>query len=217
MKSLKIFFAISGLLLVLNMAYIFKNPFGSETPDPLLKYLIAYVFGVGILSFLYRKKITMFSQKMPAILRFLILSSILVIIEELTIYFFKTGIFEGGTVKLLDGLKTTVPSLFLWSVGILIVIRRYQYNSWQLFLLAAISGWINEMIVVPDVLPGFFITFFLFPSVAIPYVILIWLPYQTIKEDLTTTKSNKWKIPAAIFLPTFLFIIGAAFGQALVS
>lgn len=217
MKPEKILFGVYVSLLLANMAYILKRPFGSDSPDPFLKYLIIYAGIFGLLSYLYRVKITKAFQKFPTSVRFLTLSLTLVIIEEIVTFITKVGVFEGGQVELLDGLAIIVPSLFLWTVGILAVVKRYQCSQWQLFMLAAISAWIIEMIVVPKTLPNFLQSLFLFPSVSVSYLVQIWLPYESIKAELTSTRASIWKIPASILLPIFLFIIGAAFGQALVT
>jgi hypothetical protein len=205
----------SLLLLVpvaLDYVWIYLNPPPSHPVNPFFLYLVVFGIGVFLLSHLLVPAAVRLRQRFGAKIVFAGLGFALAMIEETVAYVTGSGIFQDNHHPLVFGLIQAGLPLFLWSLGVLLVLQRFTYTSTQLFVLVGLSGWLCEAVLGGILFTAPALIIAVIPVVAYSYFVLIYLPYRAIDDLLQKKSWTFWGGSAMLAVPTAFWFLGGIAG-----
>jgi hypothetical protein len=203
------------LLLVpvaLDYVWIYLNPPPAHPVNPFFLYLVVFGIGVFLLSHLLVPAAVRLRRRFGAKTVFAGIGLALAMIEETVAYVTGSGIFQDNHHPLAFGLIQAGLPLFLWNLGVLLVLQRFTYTSTQLFVLVGLSGWLCEAVLGGVLFTAPALIIAVIPVVAYSYFVFIYLPYRAI-EDLLQKKSwTFWGASAMLAVPTAFWFLGGIVG-----
>jgi len=195
-----------------DMAWIYANPPPNRVFNPFFLYLVFFGIGVLLISHLLIPVAVRVRQRLGPTLTFLGLGLALAMVEELVAYLTGSGVFQDTHHPLVFGLVQAGLPLFLWSLGVLLVLRRYAYGTTQLFVLAGLSGWLCEAVIGGLLFRSPVLALLALPVVAYSYFVLIYLPYRAIEGSIRPGRQSSLAAPAALVVPSALWFLGGIAG-----
>jgi hypothetical protein len=209
-------FTNSRLLLLVpvaaDYAWIYANPPPNRAVNPFFLYLVVFGIGVFLLSHLLVPTAVRLRKRFGPKIMFAGLGLALSMIEETVAYFTGSGIFQDNHHPLVFGLVQAGLPLFLWTLGVLLVLQRFTYSKTQLFVLAGLSGWICEAVLGGLLFKAAVLALVVLPVVAYSYFVLIYLPYRAIEDSLQQKGASFWGVSAVLAVPTAFWFLGGIVG-----
>jgi hypothetical protein len=205
----------SLLLLVpvaLDYVWIYLNPPPSHPVNPFFLYLVVFGIGVFLLSHLLVPAAVRLRRRFGAKLVFAAIGLALAMIEETVAYATRSGIFQDNHHPLVFGLVQAGLPLFLWALGVLLVLQRFTYSRTQLFVLVGLSGWICEAVLGGLLFKAPVLALVVLPVVAYSYFVLVYLPYRAIEDSLQQKGASFGAVSAVLVLPTGFWFLGGIAG-----
>jgi len=197
---------------LLDFGWIYMNPPPNHPVNPFFLYLVVFGIGVFLLSHLLVPAAVRLRKRFGPRIVFAGIGFALAMIEEAVAYVTGSGIFQDNHHPLAFGLVQAGLPLFLWTLGVLLVLQRFTYTSTQLFVLVGLSGWICEAVIGGVLFSAPALIIAVLPVVAYSYFVLIYLPYRA-TEDLLQKKSwTFWGVSAALAVPTAFWFLGGIVG-----
>ena len=195
-----------------DFAWIYANPPPDRAVNPFFLYLVVFGIGVFLLSHLLIPAAVRLRKRFGPKIVFAGIGLALSMIEEGVAYVTGSGIFQDNHHPLVFGLVQAGLPLFLWTLGVLLVLQRFTYSRTQLFVLAGLSGWICEAVLGGLLFKSAVLAIVVLPVVAYSYFVLIYLPYRAIEDSLQQKGASFWAVSAVLAVPTAFWFLGGIVG-----
>ena len=195
-----------------DFVWIYANPPPNRAVNPFFLYLVVFGIGVLLLSHLLVPTAIRLRRRFGPAIVFAGIGLALSVIEETVAYVTRSGIFQDNNHPLAFGLVQAGLPLFLWTLGVLLVLQRFTYTRTQLFVLAGLSGWLCEAVLGGALFSEPVLIIAALPVVVYSYFVLIYLPYRAIEDTVQAKRATFWGVSAVLAVPTALWFLGGIVG-----
>ncbi len=199
----------------IDMAWVYVNRPPGHAVNPFFLYLVFFGIGVFGLSLFLAPAAHSLRRRFGPAAAFLGLGFALSITEEVIAYLTRSGLFEDGKHALGPGLVQAALPLFLWTIGIYIILRRFGYSRTEFFLLAGLGGWMCEVVLNGLLFVAPTLAILALPVIAYSYFVLIYLPYRAVEADVRPRVRSFWRVPGILVIPAALWLVGGVSGHYL--
>jgi hypothetical protein len=196
-----------------DMVWLYANAPADRQVNPFFLYLVVFGVGVLLLSYFLVPSAIRLAHRIGPRFVFAGAGLVLSVVEEVVAFLTRSGIFQDGRHTLLFGLVQAALPLFLWTLGVLLVVHRFSYSAIQLYLLAGLSGWLCEAVIGGFLFREPAVAVLALPAIAYSYFVLIYLPYRSIEGYLQPRGASGWRVPGLLAIPTLLWVVGGVAGS----
>ena len=203
------------VVVAIDIVWVAASPPPGDRFNPFFLYLA--VFGIGglLASIALAPAARGLRARVGPLAAFTILALVVSILEEVIAYVTHSGLYQDGKHALGPGLVQAGIPLFLWTLGVYVVIRLFAYSRIELYVLAGLSGWFCEAVIGQFLFKQPLLALLALPAIAFSYFVLMYLPFLAVADTLKTSRGGCLRIPGAILIPAVAWTAGGVMGALL--